>query len=92
MEVIIISDADPANFVCGLCQVTNCFPSKPSYKATYISPKKPQTEISLEFVDGLAQLIKLPFHAIGLLIDNSYNMGANEVRITMRISNNHHFL
>jgi hypothetical protein len=92
MEIINISDADSAIMVCSLCQVSYCFPSKPSYKPTWICPKKQQTEISLEFADGLAQLIKLPFHAIGLLIDNSYNMGANEVKIAMRTTNNDQFI
>lgn len=28
-------------------------------------------------------LIKSPLHAIGLLLDNSYNMGANEIKIDL---------
>lgn len=29
----------------------------------------------------MAQMIKSPFNAIGLLVDNSFNMGAHSVRI-----------
>lgn len=35
----------------------------------------------------MAQMIKSPFSAIGLLVDNSFNMGAHEVRIKLIDSN-----
>lgn len=55
----------------------------PEFVKGYQPPTKKSLEMSLEFIDGMAQLIQFPFHAVGLLIDNSFNMGANEVHINL---------
>lgn len=77
MEIIQLELTDLNQLVCGICQSTLATARAPSLSKRHEPCKRFTPELSLEFVEGMAQLIQFPFHAVGLLIDNSYNMGAS---------------
>lgn len=77
MEIINLEPDNLNQLVCGLCQTTYSISRVPYLAKCHDSIKRCAPEMSIEFVDGMAQLIQFPFHAIGLLIDNSFNMGAS---------------
>jgi len=77
IEVINLEESNLNQLVCGFCQTVYGMARTPSFIKCHEAIKRSAIEMSLEFIDGMAQLIQFPFHAIGLLIDNSYNMGAS---------------
>lgn len=61
--------------------------SKPSGLAFLEENEEPVAQISSNFIAKIAELLQNPLNAIGLLIDNSLNMSASTISITLQTKN-----